>query len=301
MFAKRLLTDDPTPHPGETLEAFWPHHVAWIEPLVLPFDRAVLGGLRADRVGFAFAAGYRAAIQALAPSIDARDLVALSATEAGGNHPRAIETTLASGRLKGRKRWTTLGGRASHVLVIASVGEDDLGRNRLKAVRVPTARVGVRVVPMHDAPFVPEIPHAELYLEDVAVTDDDVLPGDGYTDYLKPFRTVEDLHVHGAILGHLVGVARRFAWPREALEELVALGVGLRALAEAPPLAPSTHIALAGMLASTGRALERLGPCWSLCDEPVRTRWDRDKALLTVASKARDARRDAAWKHLHEN
>lgn len=301
MLLKRLLTDDPTPHAGETLDAFWPRHVAWVESIELPIDRAILGSLRADRVGFAFAAGYRAALYALAPAVGRHELVALSATEASGNHPRAIQTRLENGRLTGRKRWTTLGGRAASVIVIASVGKDELGRNRLKAVRVPVDRAGVRAVSMPDAPFVPEIPHAELYFDDVAISEDEVLPGDGYTDYLKPFRTVEDLHVHGALVGHLIGVARRFAWPREAVEELLFIVTAIRALSLEPPLAPATHLALAGLLASTGRALERIAPCWSLTDEPTRARWERDKVLLTVASKARDARRDAAWKHLHEN
>ena len=178
MLLKRLLTDDPTPHAGDTLDAFWPKHTAWVESLELPIDRAIIGSLRADRVGFAFVAGYRAALYALAPAVGRHELVALSATEAGGNHPRAIHTKLENGRLSGRKRWTTLGGRAASVLVVASVGQDDTGRNRLKVARVPVDRAGVRVVPMGDAPFVPEIPHAELYFDDVEVRDDELLPGD---------------------------------------------------------------------------------------------------------------------------
>ena len=41
------------------------------------------------------------------------------------------------------------------------------------------------------AAFVPEISHAEVELDRVKVSDADVLPGDGYDDYLKPFRTIE--------------------------------------------------------------------------------------------------------------
>jgi len=298
---KRLLTDDPTPHAADTLDTFWPKHVAWLESVERPIDRAILGGLRADRVGFAFVAGYRAALLALAPSLGRHELVALSATEVGGNHPRAIHTKLIDGRLDGRKRWTTLGGRAASMLVVASVGEDAMGRNRLRVALVPMDRPGVRAVPMHEAPFVPEIPHAEIYFDNVAVSDDELLPGDGYDAYLKPFRTVEDIHVHGALLGHLIGIARRTAWPRETIEEMSSLAVAIRALSFEDPLAPSTHIALSGLLASTGRALERMSACWSLVDEATRSRWERDKVLLSVAGKARDARRDAAWKHLHEN
>lgn len=298
MLLHRLLTDDPTPHAAETLDAFWPRHTAWVESVERPYDRAVLGALRADRVGFAFVAGYRAALYALAPALGRHDLVALCATEAAGNHPRAIQTTLRDGRLSGRKRWTTLGGRASTLLVVASIGTDVEDKNVLRVVRVRADKPGVRVVPMVDAPFVPEVPHAEVHFDDVAVDDADVLPGDGYDAYLKPFRTVEDLHVHGALLGHLIGVARRTEWPRETVEELLSLVIGARALTFEEPLAPSTHVALAGLLSATQRAIERLSSCWSLVDEATRSRWERDRSILSVAGKARDARRDAAWKRL---
>ena len=44
-------------------------------------------------------------------------------------------------------------------------------------------------------PFAPEIPHARITLANVTVRDEDVLPGDGYARYLKPFRTIEDTFV----------------------------------------------------------------------------------------------------------
>jgi alkylation response protein AidB-like acyl-CoA dehydrogenase len=295
----RLLTDDPNALPAADLDAFFRAHRALVTDVASPIDRAVLGGLHADRVGYAFVAGYRNALQALAPELASDEIVALSATESAGNHPRAIETKLENGELTGRKRWTTLAGRASSFLVVASVGRDG-DRNRLRVVRVRADQPGVRIIPMTEAPFVPEIPHAEVHLDRVKVAESDVLPGDGYDRYLKPFRTVEDLHVHGALLGYLVGVARRASWPRETIEELLALVASVRMLAGEEPLAPSTHVALAGLLSQAKRALERIEACWSLVDEGTRTRWERDRAILGVAGKARDARREAAWRSLQE-
>lgn len=292
----RLLKDDPTPFPGD-LDAFWSAHRKDVAGLERAIDRAVLGGLRADRVGYAFVSGYRNALQVLAPSLADDEIVALSATEATGNHPRAIQTKLEGGRLNGRKRWTTMGGRASSLLVVASIGESE-GKNRLRVVRVRADQKGVRIVPMTEAPFVPEIPHAEVHLDDVAVDERDVLPGDGYDAYLKPFRTVEDLHVHGALLGYLIGVARRASWPRATLEELSSLVASVRTLSQEDPLAPATHVALAGLLTQAHYALERIEPHWSLVDEDTRTRWQRDRVILNVAGKARDARREAAWRAL---
>jgi alkylation response protein AidB-like acyl-CoA dehydrogenase len=294
----RLLQNDPTPAPATDLETFWRAHRARNGSVERPIDRAVLGGFCADRVGYAFVAGYRNALTALAPELAGEEIVALCATESGGNHPRAIETKLENNEITGRKRWTTLGGRATSLLVVASVGVGDDGRNRLRVVRVRADRPGVRVIPMTEAPFVPEIPHAEIHFDHVRVEDRDVLEGDGYERYLKPFRTVEDLHVHGALLGYLIGVARRASWPRETIEELCALVASVRMLTFEEPLAPSTHVALAGVLSQAKRALERMESCWSLVDEATRTMWERDRAILAVAGKARDARREAAWRAL---
>lgn len=295
MFLERLLTGDATPFREPDVGAWWSAHRAAHGDVGSTIERAILGGLRADRVGFAFVAGYRAALQSLVPDLADDALVALAATEASGNRPRDIATALRDGRVHGRKTWITLGALADVFLVVVSVGADAQGRNRVRVARVPRDRAGVSLVPMPDPPFVPEVPHAELVLDGVAVDDADLLPGDGYDAYLKPFRTVEDLHVHGALVGFLIGVARRHGWPRERIDELVALAASARALVAEPPLAASTHVAVAGLLALAHAVLERVEPCWSITDPETRARWERDRAILSVAGKAREARRSSAW------
>jgi len=256
-----------------------------------PIDRALRGGHAADGVGPAFVAGYGAALAALVPGVAAR--TSLCATEQGGAHPRAIATTLADGRLRGRKTWATLAHQAELLLVVASTGADERGRNRLRLVRVRADAPGVTITPMPAPPFAPEIGHAEVVL-DVAVAADDVLPGDGYDDYLKPFRTVEDVHVHAALLGWVLALAERHAWPHELIERLLAVAAALRALAAAPPLAPATHLALAGAIATTRELLDRAP--WASLDPDAHARWQRDRPLLDVAGRARAARLEAAWR-----
>src|SRR5438094_653029 len=56
-------------------------------------DRAAAAGFAADRLGYAFAGGYRAALARLVPAVTGS--ACLCATEAGGGHPRFIRTTLA--------------------------------------------------------------------------------------------------------------------------------------------------------------------------------------------------------------
>ncbi len=78
-----------------------------------------------------------------------------------------------------------------------------------RALRCP----GVRLLPMPATRFVPEVPHARVQLDDVHVEDDELLPGDGYDAYVKPFRSIEDMHVTLAVLAYLLREARQRGWP----------------------------------------------------------------------------------------
>jgi alkylation response protein AidB-like acyl-CoA dehydrogenase len=262
-------------------------------------ERAALGGLAAAGVGWAFACGYEAALARLDPAAPGGTLAALCATEEGGGHPRAIRTTLtpgdASGRyaLTGRKAWVTLGAEAEVLLVVASVGVDPEGRNRLRVARIPSTRAGVRLEPGSVTPFAPEIGHARAVFEEVLVEEGELLPGDGYSTVLKPFRTIEDAHVMAAILGWGIGVGRRSTWDRAWLDEAIALVVALRAIGSAPPSHPGTHVALAGASTGTKRLLD--AAAWDRVEPAVRAAWARDRPLLDVASTVRAARLEAAW------
>jgi acyl-CoA dehydrogenase len=267
-------------------------------------ERAATGGLAAAGLGWAFACGYLEALERLVPRVTEGGavLAALCATEEGGGHPRAIRTLLVrregghGWRLDGRKTWVTLGTEADVLLVVASTGASPEGRNQLRVARVPSNRPGVRLEPAAPLPFAVEIGHARVAFEAVAVDDSELLPGDGYADVLKPFRTVEDLHVLTAALGWGVRVARASRWERAWIEEAVALVLALHALDALPALAPETHAALAGVFRATRSLLDRAA--WPSCDAATRAAWERDRPLLDVASTVRAARREAAWQTL---
>lgn len=277
----------------ESVEAFWKWH-AQNDHFALPIDRAISGGGGADRIGYAFVAGYAAALHALLPSLGVRTLASLAATEEQGAHPKAIQTTLTSElKLRGKKAWVTLAGE--RLLVLARAGEASDGRAVLRLVQIDRARKGVRVVPLPQTPFVPEVSHAEVYFEDVVVKDGEILPGDGWNDWVKPFRTVEDIHVYAAVLAHLFAQATRFGWPRELRERIAATLLSLRSLAAEPPSAVHVHVALAGCFTHARQIVTDMDPLWASAPADVRERWERDRALLNVASKAREARRLKAW------
>jgi acyl-CoA dehydrogenase len=293
---RALLAAQPAAAVADSLTAWWAATAEARGRFTSPVDRALLGGALADRLGFAFAGGYGEALRALVPGLEG--IAALCVTEAGGNHPKAIETKLVpvdgGYEVTGRKKWATVGSLAQSLLVCATTGTQG-GVNRLRMVRVAASAPGVTIT-ASSVPMVPEIPHAEIALDRVRVTDADVLPGDGYDDYVKPFRTIEDIHVHAAVLGYLIGVARRTSAPRELVERLLALAVTTRAAAAADPKSPELHVTLAGLFAIVAREVAALEAAWSsAAPDDEWQRWQRDRALLQVAGKAREARREKAW------
>lgn len=296
-----LLRRDPALAPCPTVDDWWRAHTVAAHHQASSAHAAALGGFAADRTAFAFASGYVEAVRHLiaAPEVARR---ALCATEAGGGHPRKLACRFevgrdGGGRLHGDKTFVTLGDRAEELVVVASAGEDDAGRKRLRAVLVPATRAGVTVVALPELAFVPELSHARVELRDVPVYADEVLPGDGYLGVLKPFRTIEDVHVHLGLLGWLLRLGRAHRWNDEAIERTLALIATFVALAStAAPLSPGLHRALGAALDDARRhvtTLER-SDAWKRLPESVRARWTRDRKLLDLAGGVRARRLESA-------
>ncbi|QRK08110.1 acyl-CoA dehydrogenase family protein [Archangium violaceum] len=298
-----LLTESPAPVSLGSIEDWWTQHLRLASRFSLPVDVAFAGGFAADRLGYAFASGYHSALRSLFPALPFERRYALCVTEARGGHPSAMDTRLTGAgdgplRLEGTKAFITLGTAADELLVVASEGQDVQGRNRLRLVRIDSRRPGVTLTELPPTPFVPEVPHAELRLHEVEVAPAEVLPGDGYERYVKPFRTVEDCHVFAAVLGWLIQVARRSGWPDEVREELLALAVTMRGLAQSEPASPAVHLALSGALDLFRARVDGLGTLWERVDAPTCERWERDRLLLNVAGKVRAKRRETARQKL---
>jgi alkylation response protein AidB-like acyl-CoA dehydrogenase len=266
-----------------------------------PLGAVLLSSVRAAAPAHAVAAGHQSALRALFPELVRREIVAFCASEEGGAHPRAIHTTLVTEpggglRLDGVKRWATLAPSASTLLVVASLGREG-ERNVLRLARVPADREGVQVEPMPPAGFLPELGHAVVTLRGVAVAVEEVVEGDAYLQAVKPFRTVEDLHVAAGLVAFTLGVGVRSGWPRPALERSLALLAAARDLAVAPPAAPGTHLCLAGWLDAVRSARAEDEPLWQRVDTALAAAWHRDTAR-EVAAEARERRRERAWERV---
>lgn len=267
-----------------------------------PADRAVIGGFLADRTAYAFAAGYESALRSLFPSLPEGAIVSFCVTEEKGGHPSSIRSSLRKAEgagtsltLNGGKKFVTLAMEAELLLVAASTGTAPDGKNMLRMAVVGRNAPGVEVSVMTGLPFVPEISHGTVAFRDVEVPERDLLPGDGYTGYIKPFRTIEDLHVESAILGYLFRCACLFRWPRAVKERITAAIACARALSLDDQSSPAVHIAIGGLHAQIASLIEELAEYWETADEKTRTRWERDRALLRVAENARNKRLDTAW------
>jgi acyl-CoA dehydrogenase len=293
-----VLADGAKAEPERELEEVWRAYRAVRETGASPFAAAALVGSRVDRLGLAFAVGYPAALEQLLPGTPLP--CALCVTEDEGTHPRAMKTTLGrvGGRdeLNGTKAFVTFGNLAKALVIAARVGEKPDGRPDLAIVRIPADRAGVTMKVHPPTPFAPEVPHARLELRHVEVMAEERLPGDGYLAYVKPFRTVEDIHVLGAAAGYLIGVTRRAGGSAHLLGDLGAALMALDRLRTAPPLDARAHIVLHGVYRRMIDLIEgeEVASLWQVAREEERDRWRRDRPLLDVAFKARRARFERA-------
>ena len=287
----------------ESVADWWPRHRAIAAEHADPIHQAIIGGFVADRVGWAFASGYQAALRALFPDAPADRICALCVTEADGNSPKAIKSSLkkAGGgwTLNGSKRWTTLGPDGALFFVAARDEAASAERPAIRLVKVPSGSPGLKIESMPAAKFVPEVPHARLQFENLKISETEILPGDGYDQYVKPFRTVEDIHVQAALLSYLMREGQRLSWPQHWLERLSALLAAMGKLSDMPASHAETHIALAGALAISAGLIGETEEFWRACaTDPAAPRWARDRELLKVAGSAREQRTKRAWENL---
>lgn len=275
-----------------------------------PMALALQGGFAADRMAWAFAAGYQAALRALLPGSGPDEVLALCLTESTGNRPRDLRCTATPQPgggwvLQGEKSWSTFGPAATTLLVIAVQAPaadepaDAAAHPRLLALRVTPATPGVRVDGQAPTSLVPELPHAKLALDHVVLAPEARLPGDGFSDYGKPFRTLEDQYVTAAVLAYLLREARARQWPAALRERLTAALLALAAVVESPPDAAATHVALSGALAWARELHADVQPLWGATPEDAASqRWLRDARLLGVAGTVRAARAARAWERM---
>lgn len=249
---------------------------------------AILGGRLAATPGLAFLAGYQAALRALWPEAPA-SLGAFCVTERRSVRPADLTTRLENGRLSGCKDFVTGGGEADWLLVAAR-SEPAGEPARIALCHVAREASGVALEGLPPLPIATDIPHARLLLDDAVAQ---TLPGDGWDDYAKPFRTLEDIHVLLALAAWLYGVGLECQWPRALRLKLAGVLAAGGEIARLDPRDAATHLLLAGVFAQFESLQAELDAALDSAGEWA-TLWRRDRALLKIAATARAKRLEKA-------
>ncbi|SDO24566.1 Acyl-CoA dehydrogenase, middle domain [Pseudomonas arsenicoxydans] len=252
---------------------------------VTPFELAVVGGRLMATPGLAFLVGYQAALRMLWPSAPL-SLGALCATEQRSLRVADMQTRLSGLRVSGRKDFVTAGDAADWLLVAAR-SEDPGETPRLSLAVVYPGEPGVRVEKLPAIPLMPDISHGRLFLDNALC---ELLAGDGWDAYVKPFRTLEDIYVLSAMTAWLYGVGHDSDWPQALQLRLLALLAGCAEVSRQAPNNPAGHILLGGLFAQfdglkaeVNQALAEGPPLWAAI-------WQRDQSVMDLAAGARGKR-----------
>ena len=252
---------------------------------VTPFELAVAGGRRMATPGLAFLVGYQAALRMLWPSAPL-SLGALCATEQRSLRPADMHTRLTDLRLSGAKDFVTAGDAADWLL-IAARSEEAGATPRLSLAVVYPGEPGVTVETLPALPLMPDISHGRLHLDGALC---ELLAGDGWDAYVKPFRTLEDVYVLSAMTAWLYGVGQDSDWPQTLQLRLLALLAGCAEMSRQPPNNPAGHVLLGGLFAQFDALKTELDQALSEGDPQWAQMWQRDQAVMKLASGARAKR-----------
>lgn len=250
-----------------------------------PLQLAVSGGRLAATPGLAFLAGYQGALRALWPAAP-WTLGALCVTENRSTRPADMGTRLSALTLTGRKDFVTAAQAADWLLVAAR--EEEVGQPlRLALGVVHNGAPGVRIEALPALPLMPDVSHGRLHLHGAHC---ERLPGDGWDDYVKPFRTLEDTHVLAALTAWLFGVGQDSAWPQALQLRLLGLLAGCAEVARQCPSKADSHLMLAGLFAQFDSLCGELDSVFAAGDTHWAQLWRRDRGLLSMAGSARGKR-----------
>ena len=255
-----------------------------------PFEKALLGGFSCQQFSFAFMAGYQAALEKMFPTIAPNELKALCVSEEKGGHPKVIQTTLVNNQIKGLKTYVTAGSDASHFLVLWKTNETLEERPLLKIVHLINPSDNMKVSNF-ELPFMKEVKHGKLALENTPVSNSQILEGDGFEDYAKPFRTLEDILVGTAQQAMLLRQAIDSNW-NEALREQLLLNLHtFKYLLQLPALDKETHL----LLTANEQRFEELLPkidaqILEHSATSFQENWNTNKKVLNLAKKVKEIR-----------
>lgn len=294
-----LRRSDPLSENIDSMTDWFERHQCVTNELKNSIDKALLGGFCFRQTSFAFASAYQSAMESMF-RLDGKAIAALCHTEKGVKKPREMQTTLTCHKgktvLNGSKSFVS-GGTDAEVLFISAVDlreTTNAEQAHVRIVKLDAKRTGINAKALPTLPFVPELSHAALALNQVTLSDEDIVDGDGYKDMIKPFRSEEDIHILAALTAQRLRVALDQKQTDIAVR-LLSLVSSIKGLETADRSAPSCHLQLAGVKASFEDIVALQEPLITQSMPAFQAAWRRDKALLSIAEKAQSIRTQHAW------
>lgn len=199
-------------------------------------------------------------------------------------------------QLHGQKSWALTCIEDLTLLVLARRSNGpEKGPGSLVMVRLPSNTVGVCWGASRPQAVVPELAHSEVRFDAVRLTPEQLVTGDGYAEYAKPFRVLEDVFVTGSTLAYLLAEAQSGGWPTTWCQRCIAAIAMLHACAGLDPRDTHAHILVAGSLSFEGDVIQASESNWRAKQVVAHSRWQRDRPILSQGKEARRLRAMGSW------
>ncbi len=265
-----------------------------------PWLAAVSAAMQADRLAWAFFSGYQGAIQSAFPGHASVGHAGAFCVNESHRKISEITTTLTANdgglTLSGSKAWVLAEFQELDLFVLAKkAGGPEAGPGSMSVVHLSIDSPGVSHGDVRPQPMVPEIPHSSIEFNAVRLEPEQVIDGDGYADFAKPFRLREDLFVTSCALAYLLGEAKSGKWPTAWIQRCISVMSMMHQCTELDPKEVKTHILVAGALSFSGEVIRESEELWTLHQTDERNRWHRDKPILELGKDARRQRAMTSW------
>ena len=290
MIKQLLQLAQATPLKSYTDTADWASNYYQLVSDKPPIEKAILGGFSCQQFSFAFMAGYQAALEHMFPTVAPNELKALCVSEKNGGHPKAIQTTLIDNQLNGLKTYITAGSDVEHLLVLCKTDKVVNGRPQLKMVHLPKGAENTELTNF-ELSFMKEVKHGKLAMSNTPIVDSQLLSGDGFSDYAKPFRTLEDICVGAAYQAMLLRQAIEHKWTEDLRDQILFSLFSLKNLLALPLLDQNTHILLAAQDDNFSKLLPSIeSNIEATTSAPFKADWAMNKKLIGLGKKSKAAR-----------
>lgn len=263
----------------------WFNQLQSLTPLDKPFDFAVLGGRAAPNPSYAFFAGYQAALHDLLADAPV-GIGAFCISEERKVKPDELNTRLSNGLVSGFKDFATSASVASWFIVLARI--DNQGENaKLEACLVDSKATNLKITELPALNFLPDVSHGTISLENTPVLR---LPGDGWDDYAKRFRVLEDAYVLAALSGWLYSCAIEEKWPHTLITSLTGILACINQALTLPTDQPSMHLLLESAFMQFEDLAFELVSTMHKTQSAHLAEWKRDREVLNLSRYPRHKR-----------